>query len=156
MPETNILSASVLLTLGGKAFRLSYRAHAFITYAEVCQSDLLQDIRTFGVQLAGVANPDGINTGQLFARVRDMLWAGMLEADPNTDRNAVAHLFGFSDLGAIIGALTDCLKLTAPEPPARPTNPPEPELVSSRRIDGLSPGPTSETVLELQPVSFVG
>ena len=153
--EENILSASVPITLDGRRFLLSYKAHAFITYAEVCQSDLLRDIYGLSEQLVAMGNVATINSAALFTRFRDLLWVGMLEADPKAERTAVAHLFGFADVGPVMTAITEALKLTAPVtpgPPARPTNPPAAE--GSRRIDGRSSGLPSETEAELQPANF--
>jgi len=155
MSETNILDASVALTLGGKVYRLSYRAHAFIMYAEVCGADLLQDIRSFGERFSGITGVENVNSAQLFIKVRDMFWAGLLEHDPNADRLAVAHLFGFSDLIPIMGALTEALRLTAPAAETRPINPP-PDESHGARINGLASGAVSEIPAELPPASSAG
>jgi|SRR5262245_24222012 len=155
MPETNILDAGVTLALGGKEYRLSYRAHAFIVYAEACGSDLLQDIRDFGATYSGVTGVQQIDSARMFATVRNMLWAGMLEHDPKADRTAVGHLFGFADLVPIMNALTEALRLTAPTTEARPTTPPSSES-DGRRINGLASGPLSETDAALPLPSSAG
>lgn len=156
MAETNILSASVKLALDGKEYTLSYRAHAFIVYAEVCKSDLLQDIRGFGEHLKALGGAgEGLNAAELFGRLRDLLWAGMLHAHPEILREQVGHLFGFQDLGAILAAITQAIQLTNPAPAARPILPPGPPE-GSRRINGPWSGLGSATDADLPPASSEG
>src|SRR5262245_59304555 len=120
MPETNILNASATISLQGKEYRLRYLAHAFITYAEECKSDLLYDIRSFeGMNLESGT----FNSGKLFAKTRDVLWAGLIDEQPQIKRVEVGRMFGFADLAAVMQGVTEAILLTVPKP-SRPTLPP--------------------------------
>src|SRR5262245_11874011 len=98
MPKTNgsISSAAVAVTLDGREYSLRFSALAFIRYAEVLERDLLADIRELGRLVQG---EDGLiaNSGQLFLRLRDVLWAGLLDQQPDMTRDDVARLFGLAD-----------------------------------------------------------
>jgi len=145
MPETNIINASAPVTLMGKQYHLRYLAHAFITYAEECKSDLLRDIRQFeGMQI----NSDTFDSAKLFSKTRDVLWAGLIDEQPELTRAQVARLFGFGDLMAVMQAVTEAIWLTVPKAD-RPTLPPNVRAIGgSQLINGLESGAGFGTVAE--------
>jgi hypothetical protein len=156
MPSTNgsLVSAAVAVTLDGRELLLRYSALAFIRYAEVLDRDLLADIRDVGRQAqeqGGLAH-----SGQLFMRVRDILWAGLLDRQPETERDAVARMFGLDDLARIMPAIVKALNGTMPsgttEPP-RPTRARKPPRLAGPSTDGSDSGPTSAPDAESAPVN---
>lgn len=155
----NILNASVPVTLDGAEFTLRYRALAFIRYAEECKSDLLNDIRRIGKEHGKMQqafdDPEAETTGPgvagLLSKLRDMLWAGLIDAHPNIKRDDVARMIDFRNLGAIFTAITEGIKRTTPEIDA--TSPPAPRVnhLPSLPAAGPDSGAISETTPESQP-----
>jgi hypothetical protein len=155
-----ILSASVPITLDGREYVLRYRAHAFITYAETCGGDLIFEIRTLGTRLAGAGAAEGAGLGQICVTLRDVLWAGLVDAQPDIRREEVGRMFGLADLAAITPAITAALQKTMPEadPTGAAVNPASASarpLASSPRANGPDYGPSIVTDAELQPANSV-
>lgn len=124
MENGGILSASAPIELDGRELQLRYRAFAFIRYAEECGGDLLREISTLGEQLQALAAP-GASMGNSWVKLRDILWAGLIDAQPDITREDVSRMFGLSDLAVIAPAITQAIQRTMPqtpeEKPARPT-----------------------------------
>jgi hypothetical protein len=142
-----ILSASVPITLDGREYTLRYRAHAFILYAEQCGGDLLVDVRRMGEALMAAGAAEGAGVAAICRTVRDVLWAGLAEAQPEIRRDEVGRLFGVADLAAIMPAVAAAIQKTMPETPRPPaaviaTVPPSP------RGNGPDYGPTIGTARE--------
>lgn len=154
----NILSASVPISLDGRELVLRYRAYAFIRYSEATGGDLLHDLRQFAFD----RKPDGEESGEQaaalskplpWAKLRDIVWAGLIDAQPEITRDEVARMFGISELRAIVPAIVEALQKTAPEASknGRPTR--VATRRGSMRTDGLASGPDSGTDAELPPAS---
>ena len=140
----NILDPAVTVRLGGHEYTMRYRAYAFIAYAEVLDRDLLADIREIGRSFRESGEEGGI--GKVFVRVRDVLWAGLIDDQPDLKREDVGRMFNLRDLNeitpAILGALRLSLPETAPEAEPRPTAAPAKRRVS-RANAGLGSGASS-------------
>jgi hypothetical protein len=154
----NILSASVPISLDGQEYELRYHAYAFIEYADKCGGDLLHDLRQLGEGLrglnAGQETDSPVALAPLLVKVRDLLWAGLIEAHPELTRADVGRLFGFADLGALAPVIMQALTRTLPEAsktPARPTK--APNRRDSRLVDGLASGPSSAIAAGSAPAS---
>jgi hypothetical protein len=126
--KSNLLDATVPITLDGREFQLRYRALAFIAYAEALKRDLLQDIGEIGKEFTAIgrmavsAQAEGgeaeivpVNLAPAFMRIRDLLWAGLIDVQPEMTRDAVARLFGFSDLNEVATTIMAAMRLTLPE-----------------------------------------
>lgn len=173
MPE-NLVNAAVTVTLDGRELVLRYKALAFIRYAEETEGDLLADIRDLGALGEGM-KAGGAGAGKLFAKVRDVLWAGLLHQQPDVTRDEAARLFGLDDLPALMPAIVKALTGTLPTMPAgaepRPTKalairpvrtsaatnqPDRPRVRRDGRLtDGSASGPSSATDAESAPQSSV-
>lgn len=157
--KDNILSASVPISLDGREYELRYHAYAFIEYADKCGGDLLADLRGLGEGLRGLKGGEEappVALAPLLVKVRDVLWAGLIEAQPELTRENVGRLFGFADLGALTPAMMQALTRTLPDapkqpPPARPTK--APGRRDSRPADGLASGPSSGIAAASAPAS---
>jgi hypothetical protein len=138
----NILPASVPVTLDDQVYTLRYRAYAFIFYAEHCGGDLLADLRDVAEAMQKAQETQGAGIGTAFGKLRDMLWAGLVDAQPEITRDQVARMFGFSDLQNLMPVMSQALYKGLPqaEPPAaaRPMQPePGHDLESSNgRVSG--------------------
>lgn len=156
-----ILSASVPITLDGREYVLRYRAHAFIVYAEVSGRDLLMDIRKMGAGLTNAGAAEGAGLALVCGMLRDVLWAGLVDAQPDIQCEDVGRMFGLADLGTIMPAVTAALQKTMPEAPERPTGAVNPASASaaplppSPHVNGPGYGPSIVTDAELQPLSSV-
>jgi hypothetical protein len=146
----NVVDASVEIRLDGKDFILRYRALAFIEYAANCDGDLLNDVRALGSQLAGIeelAKSGDAKFGPLFGKVRDILWAGLVDAQPKLTRADVARLFGLRDFQPTVQKIMEALMGGLPEASeVRPTRPaPINRGRSSRLANGVASGQPSAT-----------
>jgi hypothetical protein len=154
----SIIDASVPLRLGGRDYTMRYRAYAFIAYAEALDRDLLADIREIGrsVSEIGRSGEENAGIGKLFVRVRDVLWAGLIDDQPDLKREEVGRLFNVRDLNeitpAILGALRLSLPEAAPEAEARPTTAPA-RRRALRANGGLGSGASSAIQRELPPAN---
>lgn len=123
----NIVSAAVTVKLDGADLVLRYRAYAFIRYAEVCNGDLLFDLRTLGEQLTqlGGQSADGVPRPApgIWAKVRDIVWAGLVDVQPTITRDQVARMFGLTDWGELLPAIMSAFQKTLPNVPANPIAP---------------------------------
>jgi hypothetical protein len=154
----NILPASTEITLDGQAYILRYRAYAFIFYAEKTGRDLLADLREAAgelLQLQAAAAGDGkLSLGPVFAKIRDILWAGLADAHPEIQRDQVARLFGVSDLQTVAPLMMAAINQSLP---AAPANPPEAAPIVNHQpsvpTDGPGSGPSAGTAAELAPPS---
>jgi hypothetical protein len=144
----NLVNAAATVTLDGRTLTIRYRALAFIRYAEETDSDLLADIREIGALGQGIQS-GGAGAGKLFAKVRDILWAGLLHEQPEFTRDETARLFGLDDMPTLMPAIVSALRGSLPEAAdngARPTK----AAAKARRRDGRSTdgsgsGPSSAT-----------
>jgi len=149
----SLISAAVPISLDGQEYKLRYPALAFIEYAEQTGHDLLADIREIGPALQSMPAAQGAGLGAIFGKVRDLLWAGLLDAHPEIRREEVARIFTLGDLNRIALAIVEALRLTLPEQTERrPTAAPKAPV--SRRIDGPDFGAPSAMDLESAPVSL--
>ena len=153
----SLVHAAVPISLDGRKFVLRYRALAFIRYAEETGGDLLADIRNLGeigeaIQAGGQAPSAG---GGMFAKLRDIVWAGLLDQQPETTRDDAARLFGLEDLPELMPAIAAAIRGTLPAGSAvRPMKAPTPKA-SGRRpgrlIGGSASGPSSAMDQESAP-----
>lgn len=149
----SILSASVPVTLDGRSYEVRYHAHAFIRYAEECGGDLLRDLRSLGEGFQAMREESVIALAPLLVKVRDLLWAGLIEAHADLKRDDVARMFGFTDLQTLAPAMMQALTRTLPEAPATPARPTEgPSPL--RPNGGLVSGPSSAIVAASAHESF--
>lgn len=156
----NILPASVSATLDGTAYVLRYRAYAFIVYAEQCGRDLLNDFTDVGKELSAIGEaqlkaqaengpPPAFQLGPIFGRIRDLLWAGLVDAQPNMTRDQVARLFSFAELQDVVNHVARAVQLGLPKKPegAPAANPTVPgPLHDSVSINGRDSGQPLETL----------
>jgi hypothetical protein len=122
--EQNILSAAVPITLDGRELAIRFRAFAFITYAETFDRDLLQDVAGMAQSLKDVgdgarAGAIGKGFGEACAKLRDVLWAGLVDLQPKITRDEIARMFSVADFTTIVPALMKAIQATLPED-ARP------------------------------------
>src|SRR3954470_10315113 len=148
----NLLSASAEVTLDGKVYVLRYRAYAFIVYAEQCGGDLLFDLRDVAAKLtamqAAVADGGAMGIGPIMAHLRDLLWAGLADVQPELKRDQVSRLFGFADLNKLTPVIIAALNLALPQAtPAENGRPIGPALIlsDSESSDGAGSGQSSAT-----------
>jgi hypothetical protein len=154
----NIISASAEVTLDGKAYVLRYRAYAFIFYAEKTGGDLLADLRDVATGLSSLQSAatggGALSIGPVFAKIRDILWAGLADAQPDLQRDQVARLFGFSDLNELAPLMMAALNLSLPQTvPDRPTAA-APNSHASESIAGPDSGPSIAMPPGSAPPSF--
>jgi hypothetical protein len=144
MPE-NLVNAAVTVTLDGRELVLRYKALAFIRYAEETESDLLADIREIGALGQGIQS-GGAGAGKLFAKVRDILWAGLLHEQPDTTRDEAARLFGLDDMPVLMPAIVSALRGSLPEATGetRPMKPPRIPRRGGILTGGSNSGPHSD------------
>lgn len=109
----NLINPSVPVRLDGQDFILRYRAMAFIRYAADCEGDLLHDIRRMGGALQDyarmVAAGEFAALAPILETFRDVLWAGLIDAQPMIERAEVARLFGVNDFPSLMPAITDAV-----------------------------------------------
>ena len=153
---SGVLKASVPLNLDGQDFVLRYRALAFIRYAEEVKGDLLEDLAKIGAHMtnAGLAIQAGRGAGLTvpLGIVVNVLWAGLVDAQPTLTRDDIARMVDFRGLEVLIPAITEAIRLTMPETQANRPIGTRDELPLAR-VNGLESGPVSETQAELQPTS---
>lgn len=148
----NIVDPSVEVCLDGQNFILRYRALAFIEYAAKCNSDLLNDVRGLGASLTQIQElaktGDIAKLGPMFAKVRDILWAGLVDAQPSLTRDDVSRLFSFRDFQPLMTQISAAIVAGLPE--VRPTKPaPSPRRRSSGALpNGGDSGQSTETPAE--------
>src|SRR4029077_10007506 len=110
---------SVAVTLDGQDYIMRYRALAFIKYASETGGDLLNDVRRIGTELVAAgkaASGEGVGgLGAPIGLMRDILWAGLVDAQPMLKRDDVARMFGFREMEPIMKAITEALRLSMPE-----------------------------------------
>ncbi len=160
--EGNILSASHPIVLDGKRYLLRYRAWAFIKYAEECKGDLISDIRQVGTKISKGAldaikdseQESGVSVlAAALCKLRDIVWAGLIDAQPAMKRDEVAKLLDLRGLNDVLVAVTAAIQLTMPEgEPDRPIAP-RTEAESIPFADGQNSGASSETLPESPPMS---
>ena len=131
MTRDTILNASVPVTLDGRDYVLRYRAWAFITYLEATGRDLMTDVQELGAMVAaGQPQPDpaaspvaGLQFGRIFLMLRDIIWAGLTDAQPEVKRDDVARMLDLREFPVVTEAVMGALRLTLPDQAAaeRPT-----------------------------------
>ena len=115
----NLVKTDVPVRLDGVDYILRYRALAFIKYADECKGDLLHDIRRIGGALTeysklASADDDGPAAGAgsiamlapILDTIRDVLWAGLIDAQPMIERDEVSRMFGLNDFPALVPVIT--------------------------------------------------
>ena len=133
--KQNIVNSGVTIELSGAEYELRYRAFAFITYAEDVKRDLLSDFRELARELVKMQtagdNGAGVEIGPALVHLRDILWAGLIDAQPDITRDGVARIFSFGDIPQLSGPIMEAIRRSLPEPPKNGTatangNPPKP------------------------------
>lgn len=120
MENGGVLSASVPIELDGRELQLRYRAYAFIRYAEVCGGDLMNDLTAMGTKIQPDENGK-VNLSELWGIVRDIFWAGLVDAQPDLSRDEVSRMFGLADLmGSVVPAITQAIQKTMPAMEEKP------------------------------------
>jgi len=157
MDRENILTASVPVMLDGREYTLRYRAYAFIRYAEELGRELFVDLKEAhdlfeGMQRSG----DGARFGAAFGKVRDLIWAGLVDAQPSMTRDQVARMFGPTDLAGILPAVMHAFSKTSPtsDGAARPTA--AVEVQASPRLNGHASGQATESGSASESMSSAG
>lgn len=152
MMTENLVNPSVTVTLDGQDYVLRYRAMAFIQYAAECGGDLLHDIRTMGGALADYGRlqqaGDFAALAPILIKLRDVLWAGLIDAQPEVDRIQVGRMFGMNDFPALMPQITRAVMAGLPATgSADPTKPaPKGKRQSSRSINGADFGQSAESL----------
>src|SRR5262245_49399123 len=95
-------SAAVSITLDGRTFELRFSAYAFIAYAEKLDRDLMRDIRELGATLISMEGATPTPSVELFTRLRDILWAGLIDRTPDLTRDETAHLFTLPEIPEVM------------------------------------------------------
>jgi hypothetical protein len=156
----NLVNTAVPVTLDGQDYILRYRALAFIKYADECKGDLLHDIRRIGGALAeygklAAAGDDGPAAGSIatlapiLVTIRDVLWAGLIDAQPMIQREEVGSMFGLNDFPVLVPVITNAVMRGLPTAdPVRPTKPARAAGRSSRLTNGAGSGPVVESRAE--------
>jgi hypothetical protein len=132
----NLVKTDVPVRLDGVDYILRYRALAFIRYADECKGDLLHDIRRIGGALqeygksasagddAGGAGGSLATLAPILVTIRDVLWAGLVDAQPMIQREEVGSMFGLNDFPVLVPVITDAVTRGLPTAdPVRPTKP---------------------------------
>lgn len=151
---SNLLACSVIISLDGQEYVIRYRALAFIQYASECGGDLLNDVRRIGSELVAAGKMEGREgLGAPIATMRDILWAGLVDAQPILKRDDVARMFGFREMEPIMQAISEALRLSMPEIDL--TNNARPTGARSRSPlpNGEDSGPTSANESVLVPTT---
>lgn len=152
---TNLLPSSVPVKLDGQEYVLRFRALAFIKYASECGGDLLNDVRRIGPELVAAGKMEGREgLGAPIATMRDILWAGLVDAQPMLKRDDVARMFGFREMEPIMTAISEALRLSMPEVDltAAAARPIEAQSLSPLP-NGAGSGPSSENESDLAPMN---
>ena len=152
-----ILQSSVPIRIDGQDLILRYRALAFIRYAEECKSDLFGDLSKVMSQLstegqAILAGQVGAGFGAHLATLVNILWAGLVDAQPMLKRDDIARMVDFRNLPETMSGITEAIKLTMPETKQDRPIEARAELLSVR-VNGLESGPASEIPAESQPMN---
>lgn len=158
----NLVNPSVPLKLDGQDFILRYRAIAFIQYAAECQGDLLHDIRRMGAGLQEygklLAAGQFAQLAPILETMRDVLWAGLVDAQPTLAREDIARMFGLTDFPALMPVITQAVTAALPAAgsvaAARPTKPAKGR--GSRLSNGADSGHVAETQAELPSRNSAG
>jgi len=157
----NLVNASKPIKLDGQDFILRYRAIAFIQYAAECKGDLLHDIRRMGAALQDygrlLAAGEYAALAPILATMSDVLWAGLIDAQPAIVRDDVTRMFGLVDFPALMPVITQAVTMALPAAgsPARPMKP-APKGRGSRLSSGNGSGQSAETQAESAPASSAG
>jgi len=127
----NIVNPSVQITLDGQDFILRYRAIAFIHYASECKGDLLHDIRRMGAALSDygrlLAAGEYAALAPILETMSDVLWAGLIDAQPALTREDITRMFGLVDFPNLMPTITRAVTIALPlAGSAAPANPPKP------------------------------
>lgn len=157
----NLVNASVPITLDGQDFILRYRAIAFIHYASECKGDLLHDIRRMGAALEDYGRL--LTAGEYAAlapileTMSDVLWAGLIDAQPALGRDDVTRMFGLVDFPQLMPVITQAVTMALPAAgsPARPIKPAT-KGRGSRSGSGKNSGQSAETQAESAPANSAG
>lgn len=158
----NLVNTAVQVKLDGQDFILRYRALAFIRYAEECKGDLLHDTRKMGEALQEysklVAGGDFQALAPILITLRDILWAGLVDAQPMIGRTEVASMFGLNDFPVLMPLITDAMMRGLPSVATtnRPTKPAPAPRRNSRLSNGAGSGLNAGTQAEFPSPSSAG
>jgi hypothetical protein len=158
----NLVKASVPIKLDGQDFILRYRAIAFIHYASECKGDLLHDIRRMGAALQDygrlLAAGEYAALAPILETMSDVLWAGLIDAQPAIVRDDVTRMFGLVDFPELMPVITAAVTIALPSAgstaPARPTKPAR--VRHSRLSSGNDSGQSAEIQAESAPTNSAG
>ena len=151
----NLVKASVPIKLDGQDFILRYRAIAFIHYASECKGDLLHDIRRMGAALQDygrlLAAGEYAALAPILSTMSDVLWAGLIDAQPALQRDDVTRLFGLVDFPELMPVITQAVTIALPSAGSggavRPIKPAT-KGRNSRSSNGADSGQNVETQAE--------
>ena len=153
----NLVNTSVPIKLDGQDFILRYRAIAFIHYAAECKGDLLHDIRRMGAELQGygklLAAGEFAALAPVLQTMSDVLWAGLIDAQPTIAREDVTRLFGLVDFPELMPVITQAVTIALPAAGSGATRPIKPATKNAARNSRLSNGADSGAVAETQAES---
>ena len=158
----NLVNPSTPIKLDGQDFILRYRAIAFIHYASECKGDLLHDIRRMGAALQDygrvLAAGECAALAPILETMSDVLWAGLIDAQPALTRDDVTRMFGLVDFPELMPVITRAVTIALPSAgsaaPARPTKPAR--VRSSALSSGKDSGQSAETLAESVPTNSAG
>jgi hypothetical protein len=132
----NLIPASVGLPLDGRPFVLRYRTLAFLTYASTYGRDIITDIAELSKVAASPTSrgADGTvtigGTAATLVRLCEILWAGLVDAQPDLKPEDLYTLIGIADIDRGLTAAVMAMGLsagpvrsTAADEPAGPTQP---------------------------------
>jgi len=158
----NLVNPSVQIKLDGQDFILRYRAIAFIHYASECKGDLLHDIRRMGAALQDygrlLAAGEYAALAPILETMSDVLWAGLIDAQPAIVREDVTRMFGLVDFPELMPVITRAVTIALPSAgsvaPARPTKPAR--VRNSHLNSGKDSTPNAEPQAESAPTNSAG
>jgi len=158
----NLVNPSVPIKLDGQDFILRYRAIAFIHYASECKGDLLHDIRRMGAALQDygrmLAAGEFAELAPILETMSDVLWAGLIDAQPAIVRDDVTRMFGLVDFPELMPIITRAVTMALPAAGSGAVRPTKPATKGrgSRSNSGSDSGQSAETQAESAPANSAG
>jgi len=153
----NLVNPSVAIKLDGQDFILRYRAMAFMHYASECKGDLLHDIRRMGGSLQEygrmLAAGEYAALAPILETMSDVLWAGLIDAQPQLTREDITRMFGLVDFPELLPVITRAVTLALPAAGSVAVRPIKP--ATKGRNSRLSNGGDSGQSAETQPESVL-
>jgi hypothetical protein len=153
----NLVKPSVQIKLDGQDFILRYRAMAFIHYASECKGDLLHDIRRMGAALQDygrlLAAGEYAALAPILSTMSDVLWAGLIDAQPALTRDDITRMFGLVDFPELMPVITQAVTIALPSAGSGAVRPTKP--ATKGRNSALSSGKDSGQSAETQAESVL-